>query len=183
MKEINYMMTTEQIENTKHIFRQALYLYYLTNVAINHSEHLFQLNSDHISKFFAENCKKFSTHMAVINTLYNFLVIPREIIFNEFNKNPAMKPILRDIKHKLKNISTIIYPENQNSNEDLLQRLRNSLAHARFELKEGGFIFKDQRKNGKNKIIFFIKAEDLEPIINDIEYKIILPFVQGEIII
>jgi len=175
------MMTIEQIENTKHIFRQALFVYHLTNAALKHKDCLFKLDDDPLSNFFAEHCNEFSAHMAVINVLYNFLVLPQEIIFEELNRNPETNKILTDIRHNFKNISNITCADKRPSDKELLRRLRNSLAHGNFTLKEGGFVFEDQNSDGKNKIVFFIKAEDLASIINDIEFKIIIPFVQGEL--
>ena len=174
-------MDIEQKENIKHIFRQALFVYHLINVALDQRDSLFKLYNDPLSNFFAEHCNEFSAHMAVINVLYDFLALPQEFLFAELNRNPRTNKILTDIKIKLQNISKIIYDDKTNSNKDLLRKLRNSLAHGRFILKEGGFIFKDQNDNGKNKIAFFIKAEDLASIIHDIEFKIIIPFVQDEL--
>lgn len=177
------MLTKEQIENAKHIFRQALFVYHLTNAALKHRNLLFNADNDPLSKFFAEHCNEFSAHMAVINVLYNFLVLPQEIIFAELNRNPATNKIFTDIRQRFKNVSEIICADNTHSDKDLLRRLRNSLAHGRFILKEGGFLFKDQNDDGKNKIAFFIKAEDLASIINDIEFKIMIPFVQDELLL
>lgn len=175
------MMAIEQIENTKHIFRQALFAYHLTNAALKHRNMLFKADNDPLSKFFAEHCNEFSAHMAVINTLYNFLAIPKEIIFDELNKNPLTQKILSDINNQLKKVSEIISIEKAGLDSDLFKRLRNSLAHGRFILKNGGFTFTDQAIDGKNKITFFVKAEDFAPIINDIEFKIMIPFVQDEL--
>lgn len=118
--------------------------------------------------------------MAVINILYNYLVLPKELIFEELNNIPSEKVKLDDINDELKRISKITYKEKSNGDYNLFRRLRNALAHGHITLREGGFDFHDDR-NGTDKIDFSIEALDLIPIVNRIERTILIPFINNEI--
>ena len=174
------MISTNEIENIKHIFRQAFFINHLTEAAIEKRDIIFKGSQDLCSKFLDEKNKQFTTHMAVINILYNYLVLPKELIFKELEKIPSEKIKLDDINNELKQISKITYKEKSNGDDDLFRRLRNALAHGHITLREGGFDFHDE-KNETDKIDFSIDALDLKPIINKIERTILIPFINNEI--
>ncbi len=174
------MLSANEIKNIKHIFTQALFINHLTEVAIEKSGVIFKDSNDPYSKFFDEKNKQFTTHMAVINILYNYLVLPKELIFKELSKIPSEKVKLDCINNELKRISKITYKETSNGDDDLFRRLRNALAHGHITLREGGFNFHDE-KNETDKIDFSIDALDLMPIINKIEQTILIPFINNEI--
>jgi hypothetical protein len=47
------------------------------------------------------------------------------------------------------------------------RRIRNSLAHARFQIINGLFVFKDQKTNGSDKFEITIKVEHFGAFLND----------------
>ncbi len=170
-------LSVKEKENIKHILRQSLYAMHLLDAAIEKRESMFEGKTDELSKFFHDKGSLFTTHMAAISALYNFIVIPKELIVNELGKNSKEYIYIND---ELKRISHIIEKENKNGDADLFRRLRNSLAHGNIILNEGGFIFHDKNTNGHNKISFEIKATDLIPLISYIEYNILIPFIGYE---
>ena len=164
---------TKEKENIKHILRQSVYAMCLLEAAIRKRDSIFiEIADQHpLYKFFAENGSKLTAHMAVISLLYNFIVIPKELLLEESKYSAYYEYI----KFKLLEISKIIHSDKEE--KDLLRRLRNSLAHANFILEDGGFTFRDENTSGLNKIIFHIEATKLAPLIDYIQNNIIIPFI------
>lgn len=175
-------MSHNDVENIKHIFRQGVFTSYLIEAALESRETVFKCTNDPMMCFFDKNCNKFTSHMAAIDILYNYLVLPKELIFKKLYKIPSEKEKIDSINNALKNIAKITYPkQNIDINNDILTRLRNALAHGRIKLKNGKFVFSDGCEKRKNKIVFSIKAQKLIPIVKELEQKIIIPFINGEI--
>lgn len=161
-------------KNIKHILRQSLYAMYLLEAAIEKRNTIFEGRQDPLSIFFAKEGSKLTTHMAVISMLYNFIVVPKECILKADKKYTHHYEHINSELHK---ISKILHKDNEDGDKDLLRRLRNSLAHGDFILKDGGFIFHDEYTNGKNKIDFYIESLSLPPLIDYIQWEIMLPFI------
>lgn len=168
---------TKEKENIKHILTQSVYAMCLLEAAIRKRDSIFVgIEDQHpLYKFFAEKGSQLTTHMAVISLLYNFIVIPKELILEESKYSAHYEYI----KSKLLEISKIIHSDNEE--KDLLRRLRNSLAHANFILENGGFTFHDENTNGSNKIKFHIEATKFAPLIDYIQNKIVIPFINEDI--
>ena len=94
-------MSSDQIEDIKHVFMQALVTSRFIDVALGRLMYLCDNCDDYIVKQFVGKYDQFPRHMAIMDILYNYLVLPNESIFKELKHIPL-------VKERLNYINTVI---------------------------------------------------------------------------
>lgn len=161
-------MTQEEINNLKIIFSQALILNSMTETMLKPLHFTMwreSVTDDLIQKILLEletnGLPTPPNHLAVLNILYNFIVLPWELL-----KKPVEQNVWQQLNRMVAAKSE--YIKNEYNKKADIRMVRNAIAHGDVNILDP-FIFHG------NKITFKIKPPQLHEIVSEIISIVVIP--------